>query len=649
MSTRKKHTDSLGFTRVAAVVPPLLVAHPQHNAQEILKWAKKADRAGASLIVFPELSITGYTAADLFQQRVLLNAARAGIDTIVQESKKIRGMLFVGAPVSVEGKLYNAAYAIHRGNILGIVPKTYVPGYKEFYEERWFASGRDMRCKEIQYAGASVPIGVDLLFRLGNNPDAIVGIEICEDLWVPIPPSSFYALRGATIIANLSASNELVSKADYRKQLISQHSARCMSGYVYTSCGVHESTTDLVFGGHALIAENGAILKESGRFSRSGEMIISDIDVEHLIVDRERTTSFNESAQDIHGHEPRIIEAPVSRAPFYKPERTIDPHPFVPSQSGERDKRSEEIFSIQSAGLAKRLEYSGVRKLVLGLSGGLDSTLALLVAVKTYQMLNWPLTDIITFSLPGFGTTKRTKSNAAQLASALGVSYEECDIAAGASLHLKELRHEGAEDITYENVQARYRTMLLMNKANQVGALMLGTSDLSEIALGWTTFSGDHLSHYNVNAGVPKTLVRYLVYWIRELKEFSRARDVLRDILATPISPELTRAKKGKIAQETEKIIGPYELHDFFLYHFLRWGSRPRKILFLALKAFGGKYTMKEIKRWLGVFIERFFKNQWKRSVMPDGPKVGSIALSPRGDWRMPSDAAFHAWISSIS
>ena len=654
----------IGYIKVAAIVPPLMVADTEYNAGKIIEFSKKAEADGALLIVFPELSTTGYTSADLFFQRTLLENNLSAIDKIKTASKNIKSMILIGAPLEVEGKLLNTAIAISGGKILGIVPKTYIPGYKEFYEERWFASARDLYSPIFtsELLGNNIPIGTDILFRFLSAPEIILGIEICEDLWTPNPPSSYQAPHGANIIANLSASNELVGKADYRKDLVIQQSARTIAAYIYTSCGARESTTDLVFGGHAIIAENGTIIKESKRFERDGEIIYGDIDIEHLLHDRAKTTSFSESIHESPKKDFRFIDVPINLGlgNLSKLERRIDPYPFVPQNALELDKRSGEIFSIQAAGLAKRLESASMNKIILGLSGGLDSTLALLVAVKTCELLKIPKKNIHAYTMPGFGTSGRTKSNAKKLAEALEVTLEEINISKGVTGHLAELKHNGEEDITYQNAQARYRTMILMNKSNQTGGLVLGTGDLSEIALGWCTFNGDHISHYNVNASIPKTLVRYLVNWVSEQKEFTGAKKVLQDILATPISPELVKGKGGKITQKTEDLVGPYVLHDFFLYHFVRWGSSPSKILFLAKLAFQearlplgsldskSKFTEAEIKKWLKVFITRFFGNQWKRSVMPDGPKVGSVSLSPRGDWRMPSDAEVKIWLDDL-
>ena len=640
---------SYGFIRVAAAVPQIKVGDLDYNTKQILEFSQKASRSGAKVIVFPELSITGYTMGDLFHQQLLIDKAKEALGSIAVKTRDLKSLILIGLPLSFEGKLFNCAAGISNGKILGIIPKTYIPNYKEFYEERWFASANDLNDKEVTIFGSKVPIGTDILFKLKNYPEVILGVEICEDLWAPMPPSSFQAVHGATVIANLSASNELIGKADYRKTLVSQQSARGICGYIYTSCGVHESTTDVVFGGHALIAENGAILAESKRFELDGELIISEIDIEHLLSDRERTSSFGEAADKNMKKDFRFINLDIPVLPSSKLNRYIDPTPFVPFNPAEKDKRVEEIFSIQTFGLAKRINQTNIKKIILGLSGGLDSTLALLVAVKTFKLLSIPMKDIYTFTMPGFATTKRTKSNAIKLAEALGVSLEEIDITKGASGHLKEIGHDGKiQDLTFQNVQARYRTLILMDKANLLRGLVLGTGDLSEIALGWNTYTGDHISHYNVNASIPKTLVKHLVTWVSEQKYFKNARKILEDILDTPISPELVKEKGSEITQKTENLIGPYELHDFFLYHFVRWNSRPAKILFLANKVFEGKYKPAVIKKWLKIFIERFFRNQWKRSVMPDGPKVGSVSLSPRGDWRMPSDAEAILWLKDL-
>ncbi len=638
-----------GLMRVAAVVPRLWLGKPEENGKEIIKLIKVAAAKQTGLIVFPELSITGYTLGDLFHQELLQEESLISLQEIVDASKTVKAVVLVGLPLACEGKLFNMAAVISGGKILGLVPKTYIPGYKEFYEERWFASSRDLLAKEITILGKKVPIGADLIFQSEKLPAFALGVEICEDVWMPMPPSSFKAVAGATVLANLSASNELIGKADYRRELVSQQSARTVAGYIYASCGVHESTTDVVFSGHALIGENGGLLKESERFDRESQIIYADLDLHHIKTDRERMTSFGEGVHELPRKEFRNISFDTDIASPEKLERSLTQNPFVPSNESERDKRAQEIFAIQAAGLAKRMEHADKEKPIIGLSGGLDSTLALLVAVRACELLGLPRNNIHAYTMPGFATTKRTKSNAIKLAEALGVTLETIDITEGASQNLKDIGHNGkTQDITFENVQARYRTLVLMNKSNQINGLVVGTGDLSEIALGWNTFTGDHISHYCVNSGIPKTLVKYLVQWVRSQKDFSKAKKVLADIIATPISPELVRAGKKDIDQKTEDIIGPYELHDFFLYHFVRWASAPKKILFLAEQAFGKKYPRAVIKKWLRLFVGRFFRNQWKRSVMSDGPKVGSVALSPRGDWRMPSDVAVDAWLKEL-
>ena len=650
MPVSSTHPD-FGFVRVAAAVPPVKVADVAFNLGEVLRFAAKADDQGAQVVVFPELCLTSYTAGELFHQALLLERATDALLAVAEASRRLRPILVVGFPLALEGALFNTAAVVSGGTIHGLVPKTYIPGYKEYYEERWFASARDLTVREVSLGGRQVPIGTDLLFRARSMPEVLIGVEICEDLWGPLPPSSFQVLRGAQIVLNLSASNELIGKADYRRSLVAQQSARGICAYVYASCGVGESSQDVVFGGHAMVAENGGILAESRRFEREGELLVTDVDLQHLRLDRERTTSFADSTHALP-HEPwRRIDldmAPYVRPPFL---RVVDRTPFIPSNDIERNRRTEEIFAIQASGLMKRLTQSGLKHLVLGLSGGLDSTLALLVAVRAYDLLGWPRSAIHTFTMPGFGTTSRTRGNAERLAQALRTSFDTIDITAGSLQQFKDIGHRvEVEDITYENVQARYRTLVLMNKANQLGGLVLGTGDLSEIALGWNTFNGDHMSHYNVNAGVPKTLVRYLIGWVAGRQEFALVKAILDDILDTPISPELVGGDRaGGVVQDTEAIIGPYELHDFFLYHFARWESRPTKILFLAEQAFGEKYTPEEIRKWLRLFLTRFFGNQWKRSVMPDGPKVGSVALSPRGDWRMPSDATAALWLEELN
>ena len=639
-----------GFVRVAAAVPRLEVANLDFNLRQILASARRADEEGAQVVVFPELSLTSYTAGDLFHQHLLLDRAVESLLELTEASSGIHPLLVVGLPLATEGNLFNVAAVVSGGEIRGLVPKTYIPGYKEYYEERWFASSRDLVASEVTLGGHEVPIGTDLLFRAQAGTEVVIGVEVCEDLWGPLPPSSFQVLHGAHLVLNLSASNELVGKADYRRLLVAQQSARGICAYAYASCGTGESTQDVVFGGHAMVAEDGAMLAESRRFALEGELLVADVDVEHLRLDRERTTSFGDS---LHAFPPmtwRMVDVELPRHAGAPLRRPIDPAPFIPRDDEERNRRTEEIISIQTSALVKRLSHARINHLVIGLSGGLDSTLALLIAVRAFDTLKIPRTAIIAETMPGFGTSDRTRGNAERLAKACGVTLETIDITEGCLRQFRDIGHDpSVHDVTYENVQARYRTMILMNRANQLHGLVLGTGDLSEIALGWNTFNGDHMSHYNVNAGVPKTLVRYLVGWVAAQPAFSSARSILGDILATPISPELLPGDQpGTVAQRTEEIIGPYELHDFFLYHFARWASRPRKIELLAQQAFGGRYDAATIRKWLRVFVTRFFANQWKRSVMPDGPKVGSVALSPRGDWRQPSDADVALWLKDL-
>jgi NAD+ synthase (glutamine-hydrolysing) len=646
---KKLGLQDMGFVRVAAVTPRLKVADTEYNADEIVRMSVEAAAQGAYFILFPELSITGYTCGDLFFQEVLHKDALIRLEHVAQATKKLHAVIAVGLPLVVEGKLFNVVAVITEGKVIGIVPKTYLPTYKEFYEGRWFKSSRTLITKSIELFGYPVPIGTDLLFRSKTVRNFILALEICEDLWMQIPPSSFAAIAGATVIANPSASNEVIGKGGYRVDLVGQQSARTNGVYVYTSCGVHESSTDVVFGGHRIIAENGSVLAASQRFERESSMTIQDVDLDHAILDRIRTGTSGDSAYELGHRTFRTIDFGTFSAAIKSLLRFVDAHPFVPQNSSERDARVHEIFSIQAAGLMQKIEQSGIRRIVLGLSGGLDSTLAILVAVYAFDMLKISRKEIYCYTMPGFGTTNRTKSNAWKLAEALGVRIEEINITAACRQHFHDISHNGTEeDVTYENAQARYRTMVLMDKANMIGAMVLGTGDLSEIALGWCTFIGDHASHYHVNCSMPKTLVKYIVAWVADQKEFTNARTVLLDVIDTPVSPELKKGKKGKITQKTEDIIGPYELHDFFLYHFMRWGSRPQKIAALAETSFAKEYTGSVVEKWLRVFVKRFFGNQWKRSMSPDGPKVGSIALSPRGDWRMPSDAEVSLWLKDI-
>lgn len=641
--------QDMGFVRIAAVTPRLKVADPVYNSDEIIRLSFEAEKRGAYFILFPELAITAYTCGDLFFQEVLRDKALSELGRIARETRTLKAVIAVGLPLVVDGKLFNVAAVVTEGKVIGIVPKTYLPTYKEFYEGRWFKSSWFLQAKEIELFGYTVPIGTDLLFRSQAVRDFVLALEICEDLWVTIPPSSYAAISSATVIGNLSASNETIGKAQYRTDLVPQQSARCNNIYIYSSCGVHESSTDVVFGGHRVLAENGSLLEESKRFERESAMTLHDVDLAHVTLERIRTGTFGDGSIELKHKSFRTIPFATPAQPIKKLIRFVDAAPFVPQNRAERDMRVQEIFHIQTAGLMKRIEQTGIKKIVLGLSGGLDSTLALLAAVFSCDQLGISRKNIYCYTMPGFGTTDRTKSNAWKLAKALGVRIEEIDITEVCLQHLHDIGHDGVtEDVTYENAQARVRTLILMDKANMLGAIVVGTGDLSEIALGWCTFIGDHASHYHVNASIPKTLVQYIVAWVADQKDFAQARAVLLDIIDTPISPELKKGKAGKITQKTEDLVGPYELHDFFLYHFMRWGSRPRKIATIAEIAFGERYTKAEIEKWLRVFMTRFFGNQWKRSMSPDAPKVGSISLSPRGDWRMPSDAEVALWLADF-
>ncbi len=624
-----------GFYRVAAAVPKIKVADVAFNTSNIIEMINEANSNNTAAICFPELSITGYTCADLFFQQTLIEAAECALFEIANKTKNLNIIIIVGTPLYNKNKLYNCAVVIHQGNILGVTPKSFLPNYKEFYEQRWF-SVADFN-GEIELQNQKYPFGTDLLFCI--NRKFKFAIEICEDLWHIIPPSSQHSIAGATMIFNPSASNEVVGKADYRKGLILNQSARCMGGYIYASAGCDESTTDLVYGGHSIISENGVLISENERFSRQANILYGDIDCEKLYSLRISENSFkytkNCEYREIKIDEINILE---------DIERFIDAHPFVPSAFDSRDKRSEEVFNIQTAGLAKRFEHTGAKKAVIGISGGLDSTLALLVVLKTFKLIGKSTKDILTVTMPGFGTTGRTYNNAVSLCKKMDCDLREIDIKKSCLNHFDDIGHnKDILDVTYENVQARMRTQILMNMANKEQGLVIGTGDLSEIALGWSTYNGDHMSMYAVNSSVPKTLIRYIIQWYAE-KEIL-LKDTLLDIIDTPVSPELLPTdSKGEIAQKTESILGPYELHDFFLYHTVKYGAKPEKIKYLAKYAFGEKYTNDYINKIFTIFIKRFFSQQFKRSCIPDGPKVGSISLSPRGDWRMPSDASSNIW-----
>jgi NAD+ synthase (glutamine-hydrolysing) len=641
-----------GFLRVAAACPPVRVADPERNAEAILDAALRARERGAQVLALPELGLTGYTCGDLFfSLSTLVSGAERALDRVRRETARLPIVLVVGLPVEQGGRLFNAAAILQGGRILGVVPKTYLPGYAEYYEERWFSSSREARESEVVLAGETTPFGTDLLFQVPEEPGVTLAVEICEDLWAPIPPSSYHAVAGATVLLNPSASPDLVAKAEYRRELVRQQSGRTLAAYVYANAGVHESTTDLVFGGHLMVAENGVLLAEGERFRRAGDLVVADVDTERLRVERARQTSF---ADAVHVAKSDYRVVPLEPVPPPSPHhllRSIDPHPFVPSDPATLDERCREVFSIQTAGLARRLEHVGSKRLVLGLSGGLDSTLALLVCVRTFELLGLERKGILAVTMPAFGTSERTRSSAHRLAEAMGAELREIDIRAACEQHIRDigLDPEDRESVTFQNLQARERTQVLMDLANKEGGIVVGTGDLSELALGFATFAGDHIAMYNVNASVPKTLVRRLVRWVADHHASDSERAVLTDVLETPVSPELVPPEKGgAIAQRTEDIVGPYELADFFLFCLLRLGAGPGKMLFLAAHAFGDRYDEAARRRWLRVFLERFFDNQFKRSVMPDGPKVGSVSLSPRGDWRMPSDASKEAWLREL-
>ncbi len=628
-----------GFFRTAAASLKLRVADPGYNAAEINGAIDSALKEGARLLVTPELSVTGYTCADLFFTKALQDSAEKALGDIVSHTKGKNITVAVGMPVPFSNSLYNCAVVIFNGKIMGAVPKIHIANYNEFYEKRWFASGADFsEPRAVTLCGFETKIGSQL-FDLGGG--AVLGVELCEDLWVPNPPSGELALQGANIIANLSASDEYVSKAQYRRELISNQSARCVSAYVYAGASVFESTTDLVFSGSTVIAENGAVIGEGKRFCRETVLTFADIDTEKLNALRRSNTSFENICRV-----GEISDCRVKNDENDLKYRFVDPHPFVPANDDKRRERCGEIFSIQAAGLAKRLEHVGSTGAVIGISGGLDSTLALLVAVEAMKLIGKKNSDILGITMPGFGTTGRTYHNAVSLMESLGVTVKEISIKDACILHMKDIEHDpDIKDITYENTQARERTQILFDMANKHSKLLVGTGDLSELAMGWCTYNGDHMSMYGVNASVPKTLVRYLVEYVAGESDEKTAA-ILYDILDTPVSPELLPPdKNGAIAQKTEENIGPYELHDFFLYHFVRFGFNKAKLAFLAEKAFGDKYGGNEIEKWLNVFIKRFFTSQFKRSCVPDSPKVGSVSLSPRGDWRMPSDASFSEFL----
>jgi len=628
-----------GYYRVASAVNTTTVANPAKNAQEILSLIKEAHQKEVSVVVFPELTLTGYTASDLFLNQTLLSEQNEAFQYILKNIETINTIAVIGIVLLEADRLYNCAAVVQNGEILGIVPKSYLPNKKEFYEKRQFVSGRDIVRTTTEILGKEVPFGVDLLF--GDGKDMTFGVEICEDLWAVTPPSNHMAGNGANLLLNLSASNELIGKHEYREELVRTQSARCMAAYVYSSAGVGESTTDTVYGGHAIISEYGSTLAQNERFSMQSHLITADVDLEKL-----RWLRLNEGSYG-DGRRKKTRTIRVGKLPeINKLQREINAAPFVPSEYADKTHRCDEIIHIQAHGLIKRMTHTHIKKAVIGISGGLDSTLALLSTHRAFEMMGWDMADIIAVTMPGFGTTSRTKSNAVKLCEVLGVTLKEVDIT---DLSLKEfdtIEHDPSEhSVTYENVQARARTSILMNMANKEGGLVIGTGDLSEIALGWSTYNGDHMSMYALNSGIPKTLIKYLIEYYKSDENIAA---IIDDILATPISPELLPHSDDEITQETEEIVGPYELHDFFLYHFIKYGATPEKIRFLAVEAFYGRYDEESITKWLKLFLRRFFTQQFKRSCMPDGPKVGTISLSPRADWKMPSDADFESWINTL-
>src|SRR5574344_777072 len=633
-----------GFIKVASAIPSVKVGDVKYNTAQIENLIAQAEGKGVEVIVFPELSVTGYSCQDLFRQDILLDSAETAVMVLLDFTRKLNIITIVGVPIVAGDILLNCAVVIQQGEILGIVPKTYLPNYNEFYERRWFASSSDLCHDEIRFAGHKLLMPLkSTIFTTSQG--VRFGVEICEDVWAPIPPSNNLTLAGADIIFNMSASDELIGKHDYLKTLLSQQSARTMCGYVYSSCGFGESTQDVVYGGNAIIYENGKLLAEGDRFSLSDQIVTTQIDVDRLRAERRNNTTFVTAQHHAMSAEHVVDCHGIDVKYDFKLEREVDPHPFIP-HTNDMKKSCEEIFNIQVMGLAKRIVHTNSKTGVIGISGGLDSTLALLVCVRTFDKLKLDRHGIVGVTMPGFGTTDRTYNNAISLMKRLGITIREVGIAKSVTQHFEDIGHDiSVHDVTYENGQARERTQILMDLSNQLGGMVIGTGDLSELALGWATYNGDHMSMYGVNASIPKTLIKYLVRYVADTMEGTTSA-ILNDIIDTPISPELIPADAdGNIKQKTEDLVGPYELHDFYLYYFLRFGFRPRKIFMLAQSAFDGTYNDEVIKKWLTTFCRRFFAQQFKRSCLPDGPKVGSVSLSPRGDWRMPSDAASALWI----
>lgn len=633
-----------GFIKVGVSTPEVYVADCQANAEAVWKRIQEMQKSGVKIMVFPELCLTGYTCSDLFLQDRLLNEAAVQLENLREQTADTDALIFVGLPLEVKGKLYNAAAVLNRGKLLGFVPKKHIPNYNEFYERRHFTPG-DESVIWIDWNGRKVPFGMNLLFACRQVRHLVVAAEICEDLWVPCPPGISHTAAGAMVMVNLSASDEMVGKDSYRRSLVCQNSASLVCAYLYASAGIDESTTDLVFGGQNIIAENGTVLAESRRFSN--DTAVSEIDVDRLAAERRRLSTYPKAGADAASrYETVFFDLEVEETGLT---RRVDPHPFVPSDAQTRDQRCNEILNIQALGLRKRLKHTKCRHAVVGISGGLDSTLALLVTTRAFDMLGLPRKNILSVTMPGFGTTDRTYENACRLTEKLGATLREVSIKDAVTVHFRDIGQDsGTHDVTYENAQARERTQILMDLANQCGGLVIGTGDLSELALGWATYNGDHMSMYAVNVSVPKTLVRHLVRYYADTCGEEELRNTLLDVLDTPVSPELLPPSEGQIAQKTEELVGPYELHDFFLYYMLRAGFEPAKIYRLANYAFSGQYDASTVRKWLENFYRRFFSQQFKRSCLPDGPKVGSVAVSPRGDLRMPSDACAAAWMEQI-
>ena len=637
-----------GFVRVAAASPELRVADVSFNSKKIIELINEANKNHVEFIVFPELCITGYTCGDLFMKDTLIEGAKEALLKIAQATMGSSLVSVIGLPLIISGRLYNCAAVLQNGRILGIVPKTYLPNYNEFYEARWFTVADQLDEKEIDLGEEIVPVGTDLIFEARGKEELKFGIEICEDLWSLVPPSCYLAQAGAALLFNLSASSESVCKADFRRDLVKSQSSRCIAGYIYSSANCCESSTDLVFGGHLLIAENGNILKESERFYFENKLEIADIDLDRLSYNRR---IIGPSRRKTGDRDYRVIL--FERANDICPDilqRSINKNPFIPLNDEDRDERCMEILSMQTCGLIKRLIHSKIEKLVIGISGGLDSPLAFIVTIRAMKRLGLPVSNIHAITMPGFGTTDRTYDNAINLIKEYNATLKVVDIKEACLKHFEDIGHDkDVHDVTYENVQARERTQILMDYANKTGGLVIGTGDLSELALGWCTYNGDHISMYAVNTGIPKTLVRYIIQWYADNEADEAVGKILHDILDTPVSPELLPpSQTGQISQKTEDVLGPYEVHDFFLFYMQSWGAGPAKLLFLARQAFKGQYSPEQLKKWLVVFFKRFFSQQFKRSCMPDGPKVGTVSLSPRGDWKMPSDASVELWLAEL-